>query len=143
MSKNREVFHNLLGILDKLTNFGTEFNMIDIVSTGTRISFHSTVRGRSLNILGSDNMAFMFQAGAWILTSMDSRILYQQVMYLKEDSLYFMDLKTPGWIQVFLPEKSYMVNLKLFSYSGIRKFIRRLVDKEYRLKCKELSKYRR
>jgi hypothetical protein len=143
MHRNLEMMQSLAKTLNQLTHNGTQFTPILTVCSGTRISFHTvTMDGKSLNILGSSDLAYMVRSGRWILMPQDIQLLQQQLSYVQEDHLYFMDLKTNGWLQVLLPEINHMVNIKLFSYSGRKYWWLKHFDKQFKSLISILDKIR-
>lgn len=143
MHRNLDMLVSLNKVLNDLTRKGTQFNPILTVCSGNSITFHTvTIEGCSLNYKGSDDLAYMIREGRWILLGRDVQVLMQQLAYIQEDKLYFMDLKMNGWLQVFLPEMNYMLNIKLFSCSGWRLRWLSIGDKRIRSLKSILNKIR-
>lgn len=143
MHRNLDMMVSLNKVLNYLTSNGTQFNPILTVCSGNQITFHTvTLEGKSLNYMGSEDLAYMLREGRWILLGHDVQILLQQLAYVQEDHLYFMDLKTNGWLQILLPEMNHMVNIKLFSYSGRKLWWLSHFDKRFKNLISILNKIR-
>jgi hypothetical protein len=118
-TKNGAAFEALSKSINALTKNGQQLNPIIFISRGNDfIMYMNTKDGKSKQRISDPNLVLLFGNGNWLLMEPQLWILINELAEVLKDEIQFLDRKTNGWVQVYLPSSNRMLNLRLFTYKS-------------------------
>lgn len=118
-TKNGAAFEALSKSINALTKNGQQLNPIIFISRGNDfIMYMNTKDGKSKQRISDPNLVLLFGNGNWLLMEPQLWILINELAEVLKDEIQFLDRKTNGWVQVYVPSSNRMLNLRLFTYKS-------------------------
>lgn len=118
-TKNGAAFEALSKSINALTKNGQQLNPIIFISRGNDfIMYMNTKDGKSKQRISDPNLVLLFGNGNWLLMEPQLWILINELAEVLKDEIQFLDRKTNGWVQVYVPSSNRMLNLRLFTYKN-------------------------